>query len=103
MLIVLPSWKTLLSRRFLRVKLLNAFLKRRLLKAKLLSSWLRRCLLTASGCYRAVPLIADRIVKSRELASYMFELGQSGYNSGRKDGYSEGRAAVVNNEKEYHF
>ncbi|KAJ0749680.1 hypothetical protein HanLR1_Chr05g0172851 [Helianthus annuus] len=52
---------------------------------------------------RAVPLIADRIVKSRELASYMFELGQSGYNSGRKDGYSEGRAAVVNNEKEYHF
>ncbi|KAJ0763832.1 hypothetical protein HanPI659440_Chr08g0285431 [Helianthus annuus] len=52
---------------------------------------------------RAVPLIADRIVKSRELASYMFELGRPGYNSGRKDGYSEGRAAVVNNEKEYHF
>ncbi|KAM0025712.1 hypothetical protein Hdeb2414_s0021g00577761 [Helianthus debilis subsp. tardiflorus] len=47
--------------------------------------------------------IVDRIVKSHELASYMFELGQAGYNSGRKDGYSEGRAAVVNNEKEYHF
>ncbi|KAM0061407.1 hypothetical protein Hdeb2414_s0004g00135631 [Helianthus debilis subsp. tardiflorus] len=50
-----------------------------------------------------MPLIADHIAKSRELASYMFELGQSGYNSGRKDGYSEGTAAVVNNEKEYHF
>ncbi|MFS7978092.1 hypothetical protein Hanom_Chr10g00911581 [Helianthus anomalus] len=47
--------------------------------------------------------IADRIVKSRELASYMFELGEAGYNSGRKDGYSEGKAAVVNNEKDYHF
>ncbi|MFS7935602.1 hypothetical protein Hanom_Chr05g00405471 [Helianthus anomalus] len=52
---------------------------------------------------RAVPLIADRIVNSRELATYMFELGQAGYNSGRKDGYSEGRAAAVNNEKDYHF
>ncbi|KAJ0556811.1 hypothetical protein HanIR_Chr07g0318081 [Helianthus annuus] len=52
---------------------------------------------------RAVPLIADRIVNSHELASYMFELGQAGYNSGRKDGYSEGRAAAVSNEKEYHF
>ncbi|KAJ0796162.1 hypothetical protein HanPI659440_Chr04g0158991 [Helianthus annuus] len=52
---------------------------------------------------RAVPLITDRIVKSPELAHYMFELGQAGYNSGRKDGYSEGRAAAVNNEKDYHF
>ncbi|KAJ0547572.1 hypothetical protein HanRHA438_Chr08g0358421 [Helianthus annuus] len=50
-----------------------------------------------------VALIADRIVKSHELASYMFELGQAGYNSGRQDGYSEGRSAVVNNEKDYHF
>ncbi|KAJ0587512.1 hypothetical protein HanIR_Chr04g0164051 [Helianthus annuus] len=33
----------------------------------------------------------------------MFELGQAAYNSGRKEGYSEGRAAVVNNEKDYHF
>ncbi|KAF5822514.1 hypothetical protein HanXRQr2_Chr01g0027411 [Helianthus annuus] len=33
----------------------------------------------------------------------MFELGRAGYNSGRKDGYSEGRAAAVNNEKDYHF
>ncbi|KAM0062301.1 hypothetical protein Hdeb2414_s0004g00146521 [Helianthus debilis subsp. tardiflorus] len=33
----------------------------------------------------------------------MFELGQAAYNSGRKDGYGEGRAAVVNNEKDYHF
>ncbi|MFS8034023.1 hypothetical protein Hanom_Chr17g01576331 [Helianthus anomalus] len=51
----------------------------------------------------AVPLISERIVKSHELANYMFELGQAAYNSGRKDGYSEGRAAVANNEKDYHF
>ncbi|MFS8019239.1 hypothetical protein Hanom_Chr15g01401471 [Helianthus anomalus] len=42
---------------------------------------------------RAVPLLADRIVNSPELATYMYELGQAGYNSGRKYGYSEGRAA----------
>ncbi|KAM0054426.1 hypothetical protein Hdeb2414_s0006g00194771 [Helianthus debilis subsp. tardiflorus] len=44
---------------------------------------------------RAVPLLADRIVNSRELATYMFELGQAGYNSGRKDGYSQGRSAAI--------
>ncbi|MFS7954221.1 hypothetical protein Hanom_Chr07g00627751 [Helianthus anomalus] len=33
----------------------------------------------------------------------MFQLGQAGYDSGRKDGYSECRAGVVNNEKDYHF
>ncbi|MFS7961118.1 hypothetical protein Hanom_Chr08g00711051 [Helianthus anomalus] len=47
--------------------------------------------------------IVDRIVNSRKLATYMFELGQVGYNSGRKDGYNEGRVAAVNNEKDYHF
>ncbi|KAM0009880.1 hypothetical protein Hdeb2414_s0084g00782541 [Helianthus debilis subsp. tardiflorus] len=52
---------------------------------------------------RAVPLLADRIVNSPELATYMYELGQAAYNSGRKYGYSEGRVAVVNNEKDYHF
>ncbi|KAJ0769683.1 hypothetical protein HanLR1_Chr03g0115421 [Helianthus annuus] len=52
---------------------------------------------------RAVPLLADRIVNSPELATYMFELGQTGYNSGRKYGYSEGKAVAVNNEKDYHF
>ncbi|KAM0034526.1 hypothetical protein Hdeb2414_s0016g00498891 [Helianthus debilis subsp. tardiflorus] len=52
---------------------------------------------------RAVPLLADRIVNSPELATYMFELGQAGYSSGRKYGYSEGKAAAVNNEKDYHF
>ncbi|MFS7947315.1 hypothetical protein Hanom_Chr06g00546831 [Helianthus anomalus] len=51
----------------------------------------------------AVPLISECIVKSVELAKYMFEMGQAAYNSGRKDGYGEGRAAVVNNEKDYHF
>ncbi|KAJ0545444.1 hypothetical protein HanIR_Chr08g0349931 [Helianthus annuus] len=51
----------------------------------------------------AVPRISKRIVKSHELANYMFELGQAAYNNGRKDGYSEGRAAAANNEKDYHF
>ncbi|MFS8016375.1 hypothetical protein Hanom_Chr15g01367881 [Helianthus anomalus] len=50
-----------------------------------------------------VPLIADRIVKSDELANYMFELGGAAYNSGRKDGYGEGKAAAATNEMEYHF
>ncbi|KAJ0876162.1 hypothetical protein HanPSC8_Chr11g0485271 [Helianthus annuus] len=52
---------------------------------------------------RAVPLIAERIAKSDELVKYMFDLGQAAYNSGRKDGYGEGRAAASNNEKDYHF
>ncbi|KAM0037014.1 hypothetical protein Hdeb2414_s0014g00433191 [Helianthus debilis subsp. tardiflorus] len=52
---------------------------------------------------RGVPLIADRIVKSDELAKYMFELGEAAYNSGRKDGYGEGRIAAAANEKDYHF
>ncbi|MFS7961290.1 hypothetical protein Hanom_Chr08g00713231 [Helianthus anomalus] len=30
-------------------------------------------------------------------------LGHAGYNSGRKFGYSEGKAAVINKEKDYHF
>ncbi|KAJ0622339.1 hypothetical protein HanIR_Chr01g0018891 [Helianthus annuus] len=47
--------------------------------------------------------LADRIVNSPELATYMFELGQAGYNSGRKYGYSEGKAAAINNEKDHHF
>ncbi|KAL9994458.1 hypothetical protein Hdeb2414_s0021g00575651 [Helianthus debilis subsp. tardiflorus] len=37
------------------------------------------------------------------LANYMFELGQAAYNSRRKDGYSEGRAAAGNKERDYHF
>ncbi|KAJ0800596.1 hypothetical protein HanPI659440_Chr03g0104931 [Helianthus annuus] len=52
---------------------------------------------------RAVPLLVDRILNSTELATYMFELGQAGYNSGRKFGYSEGKAAAMNKEKDYHF
>ncbi|MFS7921259.1 hypothetical protein Hanom_Chr03g00234691 [Helianthus anomalus] len=52
---------------------------------------------------RAVPLISERIVKSDELGKYMFELGQAAYNSGQKDGYAEGRAAIASNEKDYHF
>ncbi|KAJ0550522.1 hypothetical protein HanHA300_Chr07g0246421 [Helianthus annuus] len=53
---------------------------------------------------RAVPLISERIAKSDAFfAKYMFDLGQAAYNSGRKDGYGEGRAAAMNNEKDYHF
>ena len=47
--------------------------------------------------------LADRILNSTELATYMFELGQAGYNSGRKFGYAEGKAAAINKEKDYHF
>ncbi|KAJ0958577.1 hypothetical protein HanPSC8_Chr01g0040511 [Helianthus annuus] len=52
---------------------------------------------------RGVPLLADRILNSPKLATYMFELGQAGYNSGRKFGYAEGKAAAINKEKDYHF
>ncbi|MFS8023762.1 hypothetical protein Hanom_Chr16g01455341 [Helianthus anomalus] len=52
---------------------------------------------------RGVPLIADRIIKLDELAKYMFELGEAAFDNGRKEGYSEGRAAVAANEKVDHF
>ncbi|KAJ0944905.1 putative integrase zinc-binding domain-containing protein [Helianthus annuus] len=52
---------------------------------------------------RGVPLLADRVLNSTELATYMFELGQAGYNSGHKFGYAEGKAAAINKEKDYHF
>ncbi|KAJ0753614.1 hypothetical protein HanPI659440_Chr09g0337751 [Helianthus annuus] len=52
---------------------------------------------------RGVPLLADRILHSDELARYMFELGRAGYNSGRKFGYAEGKLAAANNEKDFHF
>ncbi|MFS7997728.1 hypothetical protein Hanom_Chr12g01145291 [Helianthus anomalus] len=52
---------------------------------------------------RGVPLIAERIVKSDELAKYMFELDEASYNCGRKERYAKGRAAAANNEKDYHF
>ncbi|KAJ0584523.1 hypothetical protein HanHA89_Chr05g0189591 [Helianthus annuus] len=71
----------------------------------MLRSWLKKLPLIASGFLHAVfPwCIADRIVKSDELATYMFELGEAAYNSGRKEGYAEGRAAAANNVKDYHF
>ncbi|MFS7967835.1 hypothetical protein Hanom_Chr09g00790411 [Helianthus anomalus] len=52
---------------------------------------------------RGVPLVADRIVKSDELAKYMFELGEAAYNNGRKDGYGEWRAAAEAKEAVSHF
>ncbi|KAF5784056.1 hypothetical protein HanXRQr2_Chr11g0515151 [Helianthus annuus] len=48
-------------------------------------------------------VLADRILHSTELATYMFELGRAAYNSGRKFGYAEGKTAVINKEKDYHF
>ncbi|KAJ0716079.1 hypothetical protein HanPI659440_Chr13g0508721 [Helianthus annuus] len=43
---------------------------------------------------RGVPLIADRIIRSEELVTYMYELGEAAYDNGRKDGYGEGRSAA---------
>ncbi|KAJ0666970.1 hypothetical protein HanPI659440_Chr17g0672651 [Helianthus annuus] len=43
---------------------------------------------------RAVPLIAERIAGSEELAKYMYELGEAVRALGRKEGYAEGRAAA---------
>ncbi|KAM0035976.1 hypothetical protein Hdeb2414_s0015g00452861 [Helianthus debilis subsp. tardiflorus] len=43
---------------------------------------------------RAVPLISERIAGSEELAKYMYELGESAYAHGRKEGYAEGRSAA---------
>ncbi|KAJ0752386.1 hypothetical protein HanPI659440_Chr09g0323741 [Helianthus annuus] len=52
-----------------------------------------------------VPLasIADRLVRSEELIKYMFDLGDATYNSGLKDGYSEGKAAELARTKEDKF
>ncbi|KAJ0725437.1 hypothetical protein HanPI659440_Chr12g0458711 [Helianthus annuus] len=52
---------------------------------------------------RGIPLIVDRLVKSDELAKYMFELGGAAYDSGRKDGYGEGKAAALAKEKDHQF
>ncbi|KAJ0699135.1 hypothetical protein HanRHA438_Chr10g0435971 [Helianthus annuus] len=52
---------------------------------------------------RDIPLIVNRIVKSDELAKYMFELGEAAYDNGRKEGNSQGRAAAMANEKVDHF
>ncbi|KAJ0899306.1 hypothetical protein HanRHA438_Chr00c33g0855371 [Helianthus annuus] len=46
-----------------------------------------------------IPLIVDQLVKSDELAKYMFELGGAAYDSGRKDEYGEGRAACYYQRK----
>ncbi|KAJ0591909.1 hypothetical protein HanHA300_Chr03g0078761 [Helianthus annuus] len=43
---------------------------------------------------RGLPLMADRIVRSEELATYMYELGEATYDHGRKDGYAEGRSTA---------
>ncbi|MFS7966187.1 hypothetical protein Hanom_Chr09g00770901 [Helianthus anomalus] len=52
---------------------------------------------------RGVSLNVVRIVKSDELAKVMLELGEAAYDSSRKEGYGEERAAVVANEKVDHF
>ncbi|KAM0004392.1 hypothetical protein Hdeb2414_s0006g00211821 [Helianthus debilis subsp. tardiflorus] len=51
---------------------------------------------TTSGCLRAAFrwYMADRIVRSEELATYMYELGEAAYDHGRKDGYAEGRSST---------
>ncbi|KAM0029159.1 hypothetical protein Hdeb2414_s0018g00522521 [Helianthus debilis subsp. tardiflorus] len=47
---------------------------------------------------RAVPLIAERITGSEELAKYVYELGEAARDLGRKEGYAEGRAAAESKE-----
>ncbi|KAM0026151.1 hypothetical protein Hdeb2414_s0020g00554801 [Helianthus debilis subsp. tardiflorus] len=83
-----------------RLANLEKLLLKRQPGAKLQRFWLKRLALIASGYLRA---IVDRIVKSDELVKYMFELGEAAYNSGRKDGYGEGRVAAAAKEKDYHF
>ncbi|KAM0063358.1 hypothetical protein Hdeb2414_s0003g00090001 [Helianthus debilis subsp. tardiflorus] len=43
---------------------------------------------------RAVPLIAQRIVGSEELAKYVYDLGEAARDLSRKEGYAEGRAVT---------
>ncbi|KAJ0792537.1 hypothetical protein HanOQP8_Chr01g0019111 [Helianthus annuus] len=45
-----------------------------------------------------MPLIAERIAGSEELAKYIYELGEVARALGRKEGYAEGRAAVESKE-----
>ncbi|KAJ0613816.1 hypothetical protein HanIR_Chr02g0055571 [Helianthus annuus] len=94
------SWRSSYSGKRQSVRLPSAFSMRRRLSGKLLNFLLRRPLPIANGYFLA---LADRILNSTELATYMFELGQAAYNSGRKCGYAEGKAAVINKEKDYHF
>ncbi|KAJ0644843.1 hypothetical protein HanOQP8_Chr16g0616921 [Helianthus annuus] len=47
---------------------------------------------------RAVPLIAERITGSEELAKYVYKLGEVARDLGRKEGYAEGRAAAESKE-----
>ncbi|KAM0049644.1 hypothetical protein Hdeb2414_s0008g00288301 [Helianthus debilis subsp. tardiflorus] len=53
----------------------------------------------------AVPLVTSFVYVCFRfvLITLLMLLCQAGYNSGRKNGYSEGRVAAVNNEKDYHF
>ncbi|KAJ0459123.1 hypothetical protein HanHA89_Chr16g0645341 [Helianthus annuus] len=41
-----------------------------------------------------MPLIAERIAGSEELAKYMYDLGEAAYAHGHKEDYAEGRAAT---------
>ncbi|MFS7948129.1 hypothetical protein Hanom_Chr06g00556331 [Helianthus anomalus] len=50
-----------------------------------------------------VPLIADRLMRSEELAKYMFDLGGAAYDKGCKDGYAEGKATSLTKEKDDKF
>ncbi|MFS7990060.1 hypothetical protein Hanom_Chr11g01054371 [Helianthus anomalus] len=45
--------------------------------------------------------IADRLVKSDELAKFMFELGGAAYDSGRKDGYVEAKVATLAKDHQF--
>ncbi|MFS7918653.1 hypothetical protein Hanom_Chr03g00203651 [Helianthus anomalus] len=70
------------------------------LRTRRWSCWLRILAVIASGYLR---VITDRLVKLEELAKYMFELGGIACESGRKDGYGEGKAAAFAKEKDRQF
>ncbi|MFS7953656.1 hypothetical protein Hanom_Chr07g00621211 [Helianthus anomalus] len=52
---------------------------------------------------RGVPLILDRLVRSEELAKYMFDLGVAAYDIGHKNGYAEGKEAAHAKERDEKF
>ncbi|KAJ0940091.1 hypothetical protein HanRHA438_Chr02g0079421 [Helianthus annuus] len=50
-----------------------------------------------------IPLLADSLMASEELAKYMLELGGAAYDSGRKNGYGEGKMFALEGKSNNHF
>ncbi|MFS7994809.1 hypothetical protein Hanom_Chr12g01110461 [Helianthus anomalus] len=52
---------------------------------------------------RGVPLLANSLMAFEDLAKYLFELSGAAYNSGRKDGYVEGKAFALEGKLDKDF